>query len=153
MLERIASADAPPGTFTSHNYPCEHLILRIAAGVDPTDCVAKHMFKFGIMYILSMCAGICPHQIMAKAAEHWASQLEVCGLAVEDGLPLAIIKRELSFVVEKKKRDQDMLRIAVFTTRETEAGELYQSDFQLLSAVCAKDRRTGKLYNDICEIP
>jgi hypothetical protein len=153
VLERLASADAPPPTFTSHSYPWEHLILRIAAGVDPTDCVAKHVFKFGIMSILSMSAGFCPHQTVAEAAEHWVSQLEICGLAVEDGMPLAIIKRELSFVAEKKKKGQDMLRVAVFTTTETETGELYQSDFQLLSAVCAKDRRTGKLYNDICEIP
>lgn len=154
MLERVASVDAPPATFTSHNYPWEHLILRIAAGVDPTDCVAKHVFKFGIMSILSMCAGICPHQIVTKTAEHWASQLEVCGLAVGDGLPLAIIKRELSFVVEREKEEGPghVAYCCVYNHRDGD-GRAISKRFKLLSAVCAKDRRTGRLYNDICEIP
>lgn len=152
VLEQIASKDAPSTDFTSLNYPWEHLILRIAAGLDLADCVTKHTFRFGIMAILSTCASWCPHISATKAAERWASQLEVCGLAVEDGIPVAIIKRELSFVSEKKKKGQDMLRIAVLASADTECGELYQSDFQMLSAVCAKDRQTGQLYNDICEI-
>lgn len=101
VLEQVARTDAPPATFTSRDYPWEHLILRIARGLDLQDCVSRRMFKFGIMSILSMCAAICPHLEVAKATEQWVSQLEACGLAVEDGSPLTMIKREISFILEK----------------------------------------------------
>lgn len=153
ILEGVATTDAPPASFTSRDYPWEYLILRIITGLDLADCVAKHMFMPGVMSILSLCAGWCPHIGVAKASERWISQFEVCGLAIEDGLPLTIRKRELKFILEKKKLDQDVFRVAVLARADTEAGELYQSDFQLLSAVCAKDRRTGKLYNYMCDIP
>ena len=90
---------------------------------------------------------------LGAVAQFLCLELEVCGLAVEDGMPLAIIKRELNFIMEKKKMDQGMFRIAVLASADTESGELYHSGFQMWSAVYAKDRRTRKLYNDLCEIP
>lgn len=152
-VERLVTAEAPPAAFTSHDYPWENLILRITAGLDPADCVSKHIFNYGIVTMLSMCAAWCPHLSVAKAAMRWLSQLEMCGLAVEDGVPLTIIKRELVFIMEKKKMGQDLFRISALDCADMETGELYQSDCAMLAAVCAKDRRTGELYNEICEIP
>ncbi|EXJ89930.1 hypothetical protein A1O3_02997 [Capronia epimyces CBS 606.96] len=152
-LAQVATADAPPAKFTTRNYPWEHLILRITMGLDLSDCVTKHTFRVGVMSVLSTCAAWCPHIAVTQVAERWLAKLEACGMAVEDGMPVAVIKRELNFVVENKKKDQDIFRISVLTSADTETRDVYQSDFQMLSAVCAKDRRTGKLYNDIQEIP
>lgn len=153
VLEQIASVEAPPAELTSRNYPWEHLILRIAKGLNLADCVAKHTFRPGVMSVLSTCAAYCPHMGVTKMAEQCLSQLEARGLAVEDGIPLTLIKRELNFITGAKKQDQDIFRISVLVSADIESRDIYRSDFHMLSAVCAKDRRTGKLYNDICEIP
>jgi hypothetical protein len=152
VVERLVTAEAPPTAFTSLDYPWETLILRIAAGLDFADCVSKHIFRFGIVWILSMCAAWCPHISVAKAAEQWVHRLEMYGLVAEDGVPLTIIKRELSFIMEQKRMNQDLFRISPVDCTQMETRDLYGSTCTMLVAVCAKDRKTGELYNDICEI-
>ncbi|KAH8800308.1 hypothetical protein F5884DRAFT_649369, partial [Xylogone sp. PMI_703] len=153
IFERIASTNRLNPLFTWRDYPWEKLLLRITAGLDLADCIYKNTFNIGILSLLCFCAAWCPHFEVVAWIEEWIRRLEEYGVAVEDGMPLNIMKRIINMILKKKQSEQDLLMVSILDSEYAEKGDLYQSDFQILAAVCGKDRRTGKLYHDVVYVP
>ncbi|PTU20717.1 hypothetical protein P175DRAFT_0532065 [Aspergillus ochraceoroseus IBT 24754] len=148
-LEELASGSR----FTREKYPWESLLLRIACGLDMDDCLYKHTFKIGILSFLIICASSCPHIAVAKWTNAWIRELEDHGMAVEDGMPLALIKRIMRLITTMKQNGHDIYRISMVDSDIKEKWEFYRSDNNFMVAICAKDRLRGKLYNDVVYLP
>lgn len=139
--------------FTRDRFPWESLILRITCGLDLDDCLYKHTFKIGILSLLMLCASLCPHIAVANWANAWIEKLEDHGMAVEDGMPLALIKRIMRLITGMKQQGHDIYRISIVDSDIKEKWEFYQSDTTFQVAICAKDRLKRELYNNVVCLP
>ncbi|KAJ5619342.1 hypothetical protein N7510_003326 [Penicillium lagena] len=140
-------------TFTRDSFPWESLILRITRGLDLNDCLYKHTFKIGILSLLMLCASLCPHIAVANWANAWIEKLEDHGMAVEDGMPLALIKRIMRLITMMKQQGHDMYRISIVDSDIKEKWEFYRSDSTFQVAICARDRSKRELYNNVVSLP
>lgn len=90
---------------------------------------------------------------VAVWVEQWLRRLQDYGVAVEDGMPIGMMRRMMGLVKKRKEDEQDLLMLSMLADEDTEKSDLYRSDFKVLAALCGKDRRNGKLYNDVVYTP
>ncbi|KAJ5924070.1 hypothetical protein N7466_008257 [Penicillium verhagenii] len=155
MLDRMTQFGSIKGdsTFTRENYPWESLLLRIACGLDLEDCLYKHTFKIGILSLLTCCASSCPHIAVADWISDWIGKLGKYGMAVEDGVPVALVLRVIRLIILMKSDGHDAFRISLMDSDIKEKEEFYRSNNDFFVAVCGKDRIQGTRYNNVVALP
>ncbi|KAL3452783.1 hypothetical protein BJX65DRAFT_264805 [Aspergillus insuetus] len=139
--------------FSREKYPWESVILRIASGLNPNDCLYKHTFQIGIISFLIICATSCPHVSVVNWINAWVERLEDHGMAVEDGMPLTLIKRLFRLVTMMKRSGHDIYRLSMVDSDIREKWDFYRTDKPFLIAICGKDRLKGILYNNVVSLP
>jgi hypothetical protein len=154
-FDRMADLTTPnlSSGFSREKYPWESVILRIASGLNPNDCLYKHTFQIGIISFLIICATSCPHVSVVNWINAWVERLEDHGMAVEDGMPLTLIKRLLRLVTMMKRSGHDIYRLSMVDSDIREKWDFYRTDKPFLMAICGKDRLKGILYNNVVSLP
>lgn len=153
LMDRLKSRTIVEPAFTRKDCPWAELILRITQGLDITDCIYKSTFNAGILSILTACMAVCPRADVASWIETWIRNVEDYGIPLESGLPFGIIKRVIRFILNERQNKRHVLLIMPLDIEDSEKSDLYQSDFKMQVMVCGKNMSTGKLYNEITEIP
>ncbi|KAL3463895.1 hypothetical protein BJX64DRAFT_255812 [Aspergillus heterothallicus] len=139
--------------FSRDRYPWESIILRIASGLNPNDCLYKHTFQIGIISFLMLCANSCPHVSVVNWINSWIDRLEDHGMAVEDGMPLTLIKRLFQLITTMKRNGHDLYRLSIIDSDTREKWDFYRTDNNFVMAICGKDRMRGMLYNNVVNLP
>ncbi|QKX63218.1 uncharacterized protein TRUGW13939_10387 [Talaromyces rugulosus] len=152
VVDRLEQTFVEPA-FTRRDYPWAELILRITHGLDISDCIYKSTFNTGILTILTACMAVCPRADVASWIENWIRKVEDYGIPLESGLPFGIIKRVIRFILDQRKKRRHVLLIMPLDIEDAEKSDLYQSDFKMQVIACGKNMDTGKLYNEMAEIP
>ncbi|KAJ0426905.1 hypothetical protein BJY00DRAFT_2840 [Aspergillus carlsbadensis] len=154
-FDRMADLTTPTFStgFSREKFPWESVILRIASGLNPNDCLYKHTFQIGIISFLIICATSCPHLSVVNWINGWVERLEDHGMAVEDGMPLTLIKRLLRLVTMMKRSGHDIYRLSMVDSDIREKWDFYRTDKPFLIAICGKDRLKGILYNNVVNLP
>ncbi|KAL2809424.1 hypothetical protein BJX63DRAFT_405816 [Aspergillus granulosus] len=139
--------------FSRDKFPWESVILRIASGLNPNDCLYKHTFQIGIVSFLIICATSCPHVSVVNWINAWIDRLEDHGMAVEDGMPLTLIKRVFRLITMMKRNGHDIYRLSIVDSDIREKWDFYRTDRNFVIAICGKDRVKGMLYNNVVNLP
>jgi hypothetical protein len=153
VMDRLENQRFVEPAFTRKDCPWVELILRITHGLEITDCIYKSTFNAGILSILTACMVICPRADVAWWIEDWIRKVEDYGIPLEMGLPFGIIKRVIRFILNQRQNMLHVLLILPLDIEDTEKSDLYQSDFKMQVIVCGKNMRTGRLYNEVTELP
>ncbi|EED23033.1 hypothetical protein TSTA_064940 [Talaromyces stipitatus ATCC 10500] len=153
VINRLRNPKFVVPPLTRKDCPWAELILRITAGLQISDCIYKNTFNAGILPILILCMVSCPRPDVASWIEGWIRKVEDFGVPLESGLPFGLIKRIIRFIINQRQSRRDVLLVLPLDTEDAEKSDLYQSDFRMHVGICGKDIYTGKLYNEIVEIP
>ncbi|KAL2856434.1 hypothetical protein BJY01DRAFT_203386 [Aspergillus pseudoustus] len=148
----LGTSGLGPG-FSRDKFPWESVILRIASGLNPNDCLYKHTFQIGIISFLIICAASCPHVSVVNWINAWIDRLEDHGMAVEDGMPLTLIKRLFRLITTMKRSGHDIYRLSIVDSDIREKWDFYRTDVNFVMAICGKDRIKGMLYNNVVNLP
>ncbi|KAH8698609.1 hypothetical protein BGW36DRAFT_426307 [Talaromyces proteolyticus] len=152
-IDRLEDPAFVEPAFTRKDSPWVELILRITQGLNIAECIYKNTFNAGILPIITSCMVACPRADVASWIEDWLRKVEDFGIPLESGLPFGIIKRTIRFILNQRQNRRHVLLILPLDIEDAEKSDLYHSDFKMQVVVCGKNTRTGKLYNEIAEIP
>lgn len=153
VIDGLESQTFVEPAFSRKDCPWAELILRITRGLEIEDCIYKSTFTSGILSILTACMVVCPRADVASWIQDWIRKIEAQGIPLESGLPFGIIKRMICFILDQRQNRRHVLLILPLDIEDAEKSDLYQSDFKIQVIVCGKNMDTGKLYNEMAEIP
>ncbi|KAK4942701.1 hypothetical protein LTR10_017650 [Elasticomyces elasticus] len=148
--QRIAGV-AAPSTLKPSKSRWELLILRITAGISPSECVYKNTFDIGIISLLSFCAGWSPDPAVACWVDGWVQKMEEHGVVLDGSVPISILKKLLNLVQEKKQEGCDLYLVSLSEPEDVDRDTIYTTGDQFLIAMCGKNWKTGCVWNEVSE--
>ncbi|EXJ94612.1 hypothetical protein A1O1_03008 [Capronia coronata CBS 617.96] len=125
----------------------EMLILRIAAGISPSNCAHQSPLAISMTSLLTFCAGWCPDLRVADWVDKRVQEVEHHDLALDNNFPNTVVRRLLQEILDEKRQDRDFYLVSLLEPKDLDRDDIYSKGEHFWTAMCGKDRKTGHLWN------